>query len=247
MLWIALGIVFICIAIGLHKFKLYYLLVGYRSMTEEQKQDINLRGLSIYFAILSYFVALIFFVMAVLSFIGLKSLFSTFFIILIIVVVGGVLDSQRYIKTLTDEHSKPVKIAKYKYRQLIMLLCGVGVVIAIFIYLALKPISIEVMDETLEITGPYSNSIPITEIQQLSLASLDTLPKVESTISGSTSRGQLQGLFLLEDNKEALLYINEDVNQMISFIIYDEHIYLNLTTEEETISLYHKLQSTIKK
>jgi len=240
LIWVLVGILFVAIAIGFYKFKLHHLLIGYNRKTKEEKEELNLQPLSAYYTTLSLFLALLFFTMAVLSFYQLQTVSTSISVIVVMVLIVGFTDSQRYTKMLTEEDAQPVRIAKHKYKQLIGYLCGAAIIVAIIIYSSLKPITIVVTNNMLEVTGSYGNTYPITAIENVVLT--NNLPNIEATINGTQNRGQLQGLFQLEQAEQATLYITEDVNSYIKFNFNGETVYLNLDSIEETVALYEQLQ-----
>ena len=243
MIWIILGLLCFVIAISLLKFKLYFLIPGYNRLTveqkEEQHEEQNIRPLAIYYAVMASIIGIFFFSMAILSYYNLNTVVSIILIMIVVMLVGGVMDSQRYLKTLTDEHSKPTKFTAYKYKQLIGYLCGVGIIVALIIYFAFKPISITLFDETLEVTGRYGDSYPFVMMEQLEL--LKQTPQIVETINGTTSNGQRQGLFKLQTGEEVTVYTNDQVNAVISFIFDGTRVFLNIDSEEETKALYEEL------
>lgn len=99
---------------------------------------------------------------------------------------------------------------------------------------------IEVGEETISISGMYGTDIPVSEIVSVEL--LEKLPPVKMRTNGSSTHKCHKGHFLLKNGEKCMMFIRNEA-PYIELRTMNNLFYLNGANEEETVSLYEKINA----
>ena len=231
-----------CLVIGLgyavDRLRLYDLLSGYNTMSNEEKARIDVKRVARLTAILCYGIGGLFLVMAANELwawgLPLEPLFITLFVWIVILLWR----MQRYDGNIYDESGRLRPGGKKRLIPIILvsifLLVGVP---GLFLYFN-QPTDVTVTETTLVIDGSYGEEIAVSSIEDVTLT---TLPPIGRKISGAATDARLVGDFRTEDGRKVRLYIDRDVSEVIRIDTNDRRIYLNQETEDATTALFEEL------
>ncbi|WP_085993938.1 DUF3784 domain-containing protein [Oceanobacillus senegalensis] len=100
-----------------------------------------------------------------------------------------------------------------------------------------------VLEDDLEITGPYGTEINIESIQEIEL--LDKLPAINLRTNGYKVGERLMGHFQVEEYGAVTLYIHGGNRPYLLIKHNDSYTLINSKKEEETIDWYEQLKEKI--
>jgi hypothetical protein len=112
--------------------------------------------------------------------------------------------------------------------------------VAYSLYQGSKPAKMVFENQTLSISGMYSQTISVLEFKNITL--IDSLPQIRLRSNGSAVGNQLKGYFLLQDIGQSTLYLDKSKAPFIYIETAAQKIFLNLATSEQTLKLYEALR-----
>lgn len=231
-----------CLVIGLgyavDRLRLYDLLSGYNTMSDEEKARIDVKRVARLTAILCYGMGALFFILAANEGFAWGLPLEPLFIALFVWTVIMLWRMQRYDGNIYDASGRLRPGGKKRLIPIILvslfLLVGVP---GLFLYFN-QPTDVTVTETTLVIDGSYGEEIPITSIEDVTLT---TLPPIGRKISGAATDSRLVGDFRTEEGMKVRLYIDRDVSPVIRIDTSERRIYLNQETEDATTTLFEEL------
>lgn len=244
MVWIIIAAVLVFLGFAVHKFKWYFLISGYNTMSKEQKKHVDIEGLSRFIGRYMYGIALLFLALGAADRFGYHRLMTPLIIVLIISAIVIVIKSQKFNHNIVDEHGKLKKGAGKQLKKPAIILAVTFVGVAILIYFSLQQTSIIATEQQLEVKGVYGNEYGWKNIQQLEL--IETLPEIAVRTNGSAVGTKLKGHFKLENGEKAKLFVDKSKPPFIRFVADDQIVIFNLASSEETRAMYETMQRYVK-
>ena len=118
------------------------------------------------------------------------------------------------------------------------------VFVAVIIATSSRPQQITVGEETVVISGMYGKEIPVADIVSVEL--LEELPAIKMRTNGSDTGKYLKGHFLLKNGENCIIFVRYDMPPFIELRTTDGLYYLNMSSKEETLSLFETVTQTRK-
>ena len=232
-----IGLLLVVIGWGLQFKQWYFLISGYNTMPKEEQEKVKVTSLALGLAIMSYILGLLLIILSLLLYFN-KTNYSWMITILIVVVsIGGAIYAQRFLSYRQSVKKK----SKYSAVIVIVTIIAVGAIS----YLALQPTKFTLSEDSLTISGTYGDEIPWNEISSITM--LENLPEISIRTNGSSAGSKLKGNFKLKSGEQVRLFIDQDVNQLISFEWNDQLYMINEPTSAETEDLYMEMNAYMKK
>lgn len=229
-LFFALGFLFLFFAISISKKKWYFLISGYNTSSESEKEKIDIEEMARHISIMCYIISSIFFIGGIVSF-TFKLSIIPFMIILLIVISYYVWYLQRF-----DKNN--IKKTDIKIVVLVSLLTITPVILALS--LGVKKSEIILNETYIEITGLYGNKIYKEDIKKVEL--VDEIPKIIKKINGYDSISHdKKGEFKLENEGESIIYIEREKGDSIKIETIEENIYINYNDINSTIEWFNNI------
>jgi len=216
-----------------------YILSGYNSMSEEDRQKFNIKSYVPYFRKFHIFLGISMLIISLVLFYFVSSDLAGLFIIAypIAAYIYFVWKGSQFVK----DGNKKQQIASY-------VAMGVLFIILIFVIFmftySLRDNKIEIKNETLEINGDYGTKINITDIKSIELIS--ELPKITSKINGFAVETTKKGAFKTKDGEKVTLLINSKNNSYILIITKDNKKIYYSSKEESNRDIYTRLKKVIR-
>ncbi len=228
-----LGLAFI--AMGFITLKAPWMIKQWRYASEEKRKNIDIKGLQelycksmvcgglglILVGIVNHFV---------------KGNWSIYALIMIAVAMTG------YMIARTRRYDKNKQSKKEKTIQAAVLAVTLFIVVGAFT-LGKTESKIHITDNGLDISGLYSETIALSEIDTVYMCSLSELPKIEMRTNGYSDGSVLKGYFRLTDWGKCKLFIHDTKAPVIVIHYNDKHLILNLYDALATEQLYDELQN----
>lgn len=240
MIWLLFVALFLFLGFAVHKLKWYFLLSGYNTMSKEQKENVDVEKLGRAVGLYSYFIAMLFALIALVDWLDYSQLIMPLIIILMIATVFLIVKTQKYNHNLFDENGKWKKGASKQFKKPVIILTITLVAVAVIIYFADTPVKIEALEEGLEIGGMYGDTYNWSQMEQLTL--LEQIPEIAMRTNGSAVGSMLQGHFKFENGEKAKLFIDKSQPPFIQFIYEGKTIIFNLQSEQQTQAMYNTIE-----
>lgn len=173
-----MGIFFIICGLLIHKFKLYWLIAGYNTMSKEEKSEVDITGLARSIGIMFYLIAAIFIICSFF-----KNQFPNIEILAMIsmttVLIIGIFRAQKY--NYDKQKDKSESIAT-------LFIIGIPLLISLFIiFNTISPIKIELENDKIIVEG---SAIKYADIKDIKI--INKFPQMSKSIGsgiGSFRRG----------------------------------------------------------
>lgn len=209
------------------------LISGYNTMTREQKQHVDIEGLSIFLRNGFLLIGLLIIAgYGLFNWMGLTVIAHS--VIPVVTLVGltiMILNAQKY------NHNTDKKTGR---TYLILGIIGVFVV-GLFIYGSM-PSKTTFKDASIEFSGMYGFEMNFAEIDRVSLA--DSLPEIQLRINGYSFGGVKKGYFRLDQfGKCQLMIQSKNPPYLIILKKNAGHVILNLEDSSETRRIYNRMKS----
>lgn len=209
------------------------LIAGYNTMTKEQKQNVDIQGLSSFmkncFIVMGLTIILgsYFF-----NWIGLSMISNS---IVLITVLSGVtillIKSNKFNKNESNKKSK-----------ITFVVLGIATFLLIgMLYYGSRPTEIKINNESVITTGMYGVEIPIKNIKEVQL--IAQLPEISKRVNGFSFGSIKKGNFKLNDYGKCKLYLQSDSSPYLIITEKNgERTILNHTDKKETETEFKKLK-----
>lgn len=225
----ATALIFIAIGVLVKRFPL--LIAGYNTMSKEEKENVDTKGLSsfiCYSCVVMGVLPLLFYYICLwlghADWAGMSQLIPLLYIPYLI------------IHAQTFDHNKRHK------RNIAVTASALTVfIVAIFMFYGIRPSHVKYDNGNLTFTGMFGLSKPIREISYIRIS--DTIPTVSLRLNGISVAGINKGQFKLDDGSSCHLYLSSSEPPYIVFTDYSgREIYFNRSSEEDTKLIYHQLE-----
>lgn len=221
-----LSLVFIGIGFIVTENNAKYILSGYNSMSDEDRQKFDIKSYVPYFRNFHIFLGTSLLVVSFILFYFVSSIWGGIFIVTypIVAYIYFVWKGNRFLK----ESTKKQQITTY---------VTMGVLFAIFLLIvfmfsySLKDNKVEIKNQTLEISGDYGTKLNISDIKSIELT--NELPKISSKINGFALGAIKKGSFKTRDGEKVKLLINS-INSPLILIITNDNQKIYYSSKEAT-------------
>ena len=217
----------------------------YGGMSPERKALVDIKGLKKSVAITFYVAGGLLIVTALLSalkVIGLKMSVYAMTVIVLAMLVPLFVAMKKYNGYGRDKTGKGVygpRLETAPKIALVVLALSVALVV-ILIAFTVRPLKIEVGEESVSISGMYGRSIPFCEIVSVELT--DQLPPIAMRTNGASTRNHHKGHYLLENGEKCMLFVDTRVPLFIEMRTTETLYFLNGTDEEATLTLFYTIK-----
>jgi hypothetical protein len=232
---IGIGLIFFGILID--KFKVYWLISGYNTMSKEKKKNIDIKNLAKLISIFLYSSAAIFFIGIFMALIKIPYANEISLIIFLLNITIMLIFAQKYDMNNYDKNGKIKKSAKFILVGIITLLF----VISGSIYYLGRECNVSVEKDKIVISGIYGRNILFEDIEDIRLES--SIPQVLRKTNGMNVGDTLKGNFEVKDLGKVELFLNS--KETCIYIYTDEIIILNLKDSQDTEQLYKLIKSRL--
>lgn len=218
--------------------KNYFLLNGYESRPEEEKEYLQQSG---YLKANGRLLIISFWVLCVPFILGLIDIpfgFEIGMALFVIILLGGLFWVQRY--------EVPKKRKRMRWITGLLTVSIIGFIV----WIALEGFndnSFVVTEESFEVIGSYEVTWDTDTIQDVEL--LDELPDIRIKTNGTNLGGLLKGKFRLEEPYgSGRLYIEDTykTTKVLYVQTIDDFMMISRNTDAETIELYEELQDALE-
>lgn len=234
MIWyyIFMGVTLLFIGIIISRFKAYFLISGYNTYSREQKEKVNIKAIGKLFGLFGYSNGVVFLASGLLLGLGYNVPMWPSMLYLIVSTVFLLILSQKY------DHNTKSK----KERNMTMGILGVTVLfVSGIFFFSLSTPRVIVDDKGIEFKGVYGDFYSFDSISNVELK--NELPEITVRTNGSSLAGHLKGRFKTKDQGSVTLFVNKVIPSYIYINHEDKLTILNLSSEEETLTLFEKLKS----
>lgn len=235
-----LSSIFILIAFIVTEKNAKYLLSGYNTMSEEDRQNIDIKSYIHYFRNFHLFLGISLLIISLVLFYFINPDWSILFIgtYPIMAYTFFIWRGNRYVKTKNK-------------KQKIMTAVSIFIMLTLFLYIVfdlvttLKNNEIVFTDNKIEITGEYGTKINTTEIKSIEL--VDQLPEIASKTNGFSLATIKKGDFKTKDKKNVKLFINSQKTPIILIkATNNQQIYYS-SKEKSNEEIFNELSRKIAK
>ncbi|GAA0177481.1 hypothetical protein SH2C18_07070 [Clostridium sediminicola] len=230
------AVLFIIVGLLISKYKMYWLISGYNTMSNEKKEKVDIQGLSRFMGKFMYLSGGILFIGVFLSFLGIPFAYEIAIFLMALNIVALLILAQKF------DGNNYKEDGKIKTR--VKVIIGSIIIFILLIFGSLFYISqeskITLENDRINISGIYGTDIYYKDILNIELSS--TRPRITKKINGLNLRNNYKGKFELEDLGRANLFIHSDDSYI--YIYLDNGIYIiNLSDINETTQLYKLIKT----
>ena len=240
-----IGLGVLLIVSGLLCYRYPGLINPYGGMSPERKALVDIKGLKKSMSITFYVAGGLLIVTALLSalkVIGLKMSVYAMTVIVLAMLVPLFVAMKKYNGYGRDKTGKGVygpRLETAPKIALVVLALSVAFAV-ILIAFTVRPLKIEVGEESVGISGMYGRSIPFCEIVSVELT--DQLPPIAMRTNGASTRNHHKGHYLLENGEKCMLFVDTRVPLFIEMRTTETLYFLNGTDEEATLTLFYTIK-----
>jgi len=236
-----IGSLFVFLGIAIHKFKWYFLISGYNTMSKEKKTNVDTEGLGRLMGFYMYFNGGVLILQALLNALNIWSGMTPFLVVIVVSTIYLLVKAQKYDHNLFDEGGK---LKKGAGKQL-MFTAGILIVVflavgSLMIYVS-QPTEVTISLQGLEIQGLYGESHPWDTFDQAELH--ENLPNIERRTNGSAVGANLRGHFRTTELGEVKLFVNTKRPPFIYITTLGRVTIFNAASEEETREIFEAIES----
>lgn len=226
-----MGILFLGLGIAIGKFKCYWLISGYNTASDEEKEKVDIKGLARIISFLLYGIGCAIIVSALLEpyFPKVISLVGIFIPVL---TIGTVIYCQRFD---SNKKSKGEKLG-------LAVILAIPVLIFIVVLAAsTEKNKVEVTQERVAIEGFYGINLNNEEIKSVDL--VDRMPPVIRRENGSAIGKYKKGIFITKNNERIHLYLEKDYGPYLKIVSTKGDIYMNFKGKNEIFDVYNGIKN----
>lgn len=231
-------VVFILLLFGvlIKYFKCYWLISGYNSLSDKEKLEIDIIGLSSFIGNCSWVLALILLVGSVFGYLGNTIVFYISIFSVFVFAPYMIVTSQKY------SHKQ---INKKKNFFTIMFCVIIFIFVTAVILYGIREPAITIGPQEISIGGIYGTDIKLDSVKEIYLN--NSMPQIKSKTNGFNFGNILRGNFSLKETSNAKLFVHQGKQPYI-WIKHDTGlIIINFNDSNKTKELYKELETKIEK
>ena len=227
------------VGIALKKQTGYWMISGYNTMSEDDKENVDIEKLSSlignYLLIMAGMIFLIFLLFHLKQGIAGAVVLLFLFPLTMYVMIKG----QKYDKNTLKPDGTMKTRSKVYIGAMAVSMVVVFVGVAALLYFSNKPPEYVIEADSFRIIGLYGGDVYFADVQSITLK--DQMPPVIIRRNGSSLGNSLKGYFKLEDIDRAKLFVDASVSSYIFLETSSGLLILNTADVEKTKDLYNSL------
>jgi len=217
-------------------FKTYWLISGYNTMTDEQKQKVNIESLAGFIGNMCFIMAGITLLATIFFMMGQELLGGIALALFVPLSIFLIVKSQKYDGNTKNADGTMTTKAKLIVIGTTVFLILVTIGVSLSLYYGYQDSEITIDNGYIIIKGFYGEDIPINEIDNVYME--DYLPPITLKSNGSSIGNKKKGNFRLEGLGKAKLFVDTSRLQFI-YIEWNEKLFImNTDTHQETKELF---------
>lgn len=226
-----IGILLFVLGVAIGKFKCYWLISGYNMASDEEKENVDIKGLARAISFLLYGIGCTIIVSALLEpyFPNIISLMGIF---ILIITIGTVIYCQRFD---SNKKSKSEKLG------LVVILAIPVLIFIVVLAASTEKNKVEVTQDRVTIEGMYGINLSNEEFKSIDL--VDRIPTIVKKENGSSIWKYKKGIFLTKENERIHLYLEKDYGPYLKIVSTKGDIYMNFKGENEILNVYNEIKS----
>jgi len=238
-----MGAMFIFLGIAIHKFKWYFLISGYNTMSKEKKANVDTEGLGRLMGYYMYLNGGVLILLGILSALEIWSGMTPFLVVIILSTFYLLIRAQKYDHNLFDEKGKLKEGAGKKLMVPIVILSVIFIAVGGLLFYAYQPSEITISPQGLEIHGMYGEFHPWDTLDRAELH--DELPRIERRTNGAAVGASLKGHFRATELGDVKLFVNTRKPPFIYITTRGRITIINTESEEGTRELFEDIHSRL--
>ena len=230
---VLIGLTFI--ALGFLTLKYPSIIKNWRYASEEQRKNIDIKALQLLSCKSMVVSGTALIIVGIISHF-IKGSWPIFAMIIIMFAMAGymIARTRRFDKNPTSRRNQTIAAS--------VLAVSLFVVVGLFIGGKTES-KIHVTDNGLTISGMYSETIALNDIDTIYMRPLTDLPKIEMRVNGYSDGEILKGYFRLTDWGRCKLFIHDTKAPVIVIHYANKHLIINLYDALATEQLYDEIQN----
>lgn len=233
---IILALIFAVMGIAIKYYKCYWLISGYNTASQKQKEKVDIVGLGNFLGTSLLGISVIILLSAILRYLGYDA-YSSYMMLLII-------PSVIFMVLRTEKYQNFDRSIKYQRWVLIGILLIILSLVGLLITSGAKGNPVEITQDYLKIKGNYSTILSLDEINDIKL--VDTMPRVNKKINGFNFGHDLKGEFTLENQQRVRLYVHSKSSPFVLLEHQRGPVYINYRDSKRTRELYNSIKNHLK-
>lgn len=235
-----LSILFIGIGFIITESNAKYLLSGYNTMSNYEREKFDIKSYIPYFRNFHIFLGISLFVICLVVYYLIDSDWSG-----IIMGIYPIIAYTYFVWKGNQFSNSNDKKSKRKTITTIIFLFAVSIVIAGMFFNSLQDNEIEITKDTIKIKGDYGMELKRDNIKSINL--VDKLPEISYKMNGFALEKVKKGYFKTKTGDKIKLYINSDKYPLISIITKDNQKIYYSSKEKSNNIIFNDLKTAISK
>jgi len=235
-----LSILFIGIGFIVTERNAKYLLSGYNTMSEDERQKFDIKSYIPYFRNFHIFLGISLFLICLFSYYFINPDWSG-------IIMGTYpIMAYTYFVWKGNQFSKSNdKKAKRKTIITMIFLCFVFIAIAGMFFNSLKDNKIDITKDTIKIEGDYGMELKGSDIKSIKL--VDKLPEISYKMNGFALENVKKGYFKTKSGEQVKFYINSENYPLIFIVTKDNQKIYYSSKEKSNNIIFNELKTAISK
>lgn len=220
--------------------KAYWLIAGYNTMPEEDKKNVNIKGLSSFISNILFALAAIILAAGIMIVLKQVVLAGIAFALIIPVIIYTLLGARKFDGNTKDQGGNMKIKTKIAIISAIVLLIVIAGGVVLLLNSSSKAAGYALESGILKISGMYGKDISLDKISKLELK--NTMPEITYKSNGSGFGTMYKGHFKLEGIEKAMLFVDTSRPPYVYFEYDSESYFINCASSAETEDLYKLLK-----
>lgn len=229
------GLIFIAIGLAVHKFKWYFLISGYNTMSKEKQKNVDVEALGRLVGIYSYANGGAFILSGILHELGYGIFIVPVTIFTMVSTLYMIIKSQKYDKN--ESGSKQALVG-------IVIMVITIIFVGVMMYRSVQPTKVTFLDEGIQIHGMYGDIYQWESIESSTI--IEELPNIKVRTNGSALGSHLKGNFIMEELGPVKLHINGQYPPYIHMEVKGRNIIFNTINSDDTEKILDEILLKIK-
>ncbi|MGI6421157.1 MAG: DUF3784 domain-containing protein [Syntrophomonadaceae bacterium] len=238
-LLIIIGLSFIGLGLAVHRFKWYFLIAGYNTMSKEKKAKVDVEGLGRLMGMYSYTNGSILIVMGFLHALGLKASLTPAILFFSISTIYILIKAQKYDGNIYDEKGK-LREGAWKQLALPVVVIVVTIIfVAVLMFFSSQSTKVTFLEQGIEIHGMYGQLYAWEIIDRVELR--EELPAIEMRTNGSAVGSKLKGYFRTRELGKVKLFVDTEKPPFIYLKTDEGIIIFNMDKADQTQEIFKRI------
>lgn len=229
------GLIFFAIGLAVHKFKWYFLISGYNTMSKEKQKNVDVEALGRLVGIYSYANGGAFILAGILHELGYGIFIVPVTIFTMVSTLYMIIKSQKYDKN--ESGSKQALVG-------IVIMVITIIFVGVMMYRSVQPTKVTFLDEGIQIHGMYGDIYQWESIESSTL--IEELPNIKVRTNGSALGSHLKGNFIMEELGPVKLHVNGQYPPYIHMEVKGRNVIFNTINSDDTEKILDEILLKIK-